>query len=265
MNGLGFKIKKFFANKNTITIFGIIIILVLLYYGYDTQVQSAVEPISIPVASVTIQPKTEITEAMITYVEVPSVSVGANVITTTKKIVGQYTNVNALIPAGSMFYNEAIVTGDELPDYAFSELEEGQIPVYYEVDVETTYGNSIYPGNLVDIYMKGEEGDKPFVGRLVENVKVLTVKDSSGLSVFENTEEDRTPASITFGVPQDIFMLLIKAKYLQNVELILVPKGGTIESPGSVTQGLDYLIQYISSQTVNIEPEDTEGSIETTE
>lgn len=254
MNGFGFKLKKFFTNKNTITIFGIIVILVLIYYGYNTQVNTAIVPVEVPVAAYTIQPKTKITNDMITYVEVPNISVSSSVVTLIKDLIGKYTNVNTVIPAGSMFYKEIIVEADDLPDYAFSSLEEGQIPVFLGVDLEKTYGNSIYPGNLIDFYMKGTENGKPFVGKLVENVKVLAVKDSNGQSVFENTSEERTPSSIIFGVPQDIFMMLLKAKYIADVELIIVPKGGSINEPGAVTKGLDYLVEYIAQQTIDIEP-----------
>lgn len=253
-SGLGFKLKKFLTNKNTITIVGVVVIIALLYLGYNKQVQNAVEPIEIPIASMTIQPKTEITNQMISYISVPSISISSNVLLSSREIIGKYTSVNAVIPQGSMFFRDVIVSKENLPDFAFSELEEGQVPVFMEVDIEQTYGNSIYPGNKIDIYMKGEENGKVFVGKLVQNVKVLTVKDSSGQSVFENLDENRVPSSITYGVPKEIFMLILKASYINNVELKIIPQGGTIAGEG-VQKGLEYLEQYITSQTVNIEPE----------
>ena len=57
--------KRFFKNKNTVTIIGVIIILVLLYIGYSSQINKAVEPVSIPDATETIQPRTQITSDMV--------------------------------------------------------------------------------------------------------------------------------------------------------------------------------------------------------
>ena len=75
MNNLLVSIRRFFKNKNTVTILGVLVILGLLYWGYSSQVNGAVQPISVPVAASTIQPRTEITADMITTVEVPSIIV----------------------------------------------------------------------------------------------------------------------------------------------------------------------------------------------
>ena len=42
MNGLVNSIKRFLSNKITVTIIGVIIVLVLLYWGYSTQVSKSV-------------------------------------------------------------------------------------------------------------------------------------------------------------------------------------------------------------------------------
>ena len=78
----------------------------------------------------------------------------------------------------------------------------------------SSYGNSIYPGNYIDIYLKAinkvEEGqqatqDKIMVGKLLKNIKVLAVKDSNGEAVFSNLDEQRTPAMVIFAVPEKYF------------------------------------------------------------
>ena len=46
----------------TITIICAIIGIIVLYVGYTMRIQSAVEPVSIPYAKVTIQPRMKITE-----------------------------------------------------------------------------------------------------------------------------------------------------------------------------------------------------------
>ena len=70
MNGLMNSLKRFVSNKNTVTILGVILVLVLLYWGYSSQVSSSVQPVQVPVAARTIQPRTQITADMISVIEI---------------------------------------------------------------------------------------------------------------------------------------------------------------------------------------------------
>ena len=76
------------------------------------------------------------------------------------------------IPSGSLFYESLIVREEELPDSFLIDIEEGFVAYNFSVDMKTTYGNSMYPGNYVDVYFKGIGDDGLLmVGKLVENVK----------------------------------------------------------------------------------------------
>ena len=90
MNNLTASAKKFLKNKNMVTIIGVVIILILLYVGYSTQINRAVEPVQIPVATQTIQPRTEITDDMVELIDMPNISLSDNVIRTRSSIVGRY-------------------------------------------------------------------------------------------------------------------------------------------------------------------------------
>lgn len=258
MKGFGNALKRFFTNKNTITILGVVVIVGLLYFGYTTQINTQVKPKSVPVAAKDIQPRTLITEDMIKYVDMPSAAITGNVVTASRLIVGQYSNYNTVIPEGSMFFSSTLVTADEMPDSAFVDVKDGDIPYQFSVNMETTYGNSIFPGNKIDIYMKAinDEG-QVMVGKLLENVEVLAVKDSSGNHVFENTAENRTPAYLIFGVSDEIHLLLRKAEYLYSysVELFPVPHGGTVQSTGETKVSTQYLKDFINANTVNLPTE----------
>ena len=254
MNNIMVSLKKFLKNKNTVTFLCIIAILGVLYYVYNSQINDAVAPVSVPVASVDIQPRTLITEDMVEAVEIPAVAIKENVIRYKGNIVGKYSNYNTLIPAGSMFFTSTVVEESKLPNYAIINVEDGEIPYYFEVDMASTYGNSIMPETYIDIYMKGEnENGVVMVGKLIENIKVLSVKDSNGRHVFENSSEARTPASLIFGVEPKINILLKKAEYIDqySVELFPVPHGGTIEKQeGEVTVTSETLKQFIEAHTV---------------
>lgn len=262
MNNLMASAKKFFKNKNVVTIIGVVIILVLLYIGYSTQINNAVEPVQVPVATQTIQPRTEITDDMVQLVDMPNVSISDNVIRSRSQIVGKYSNVNSVIPEGSMFYTDTVISEDELPDAAFAKVKAGEVVYNFPVDMESTYGNSIFPGNMIDIYMKVGDGtdEKIMVGKLIENVEVLAVKDSSGRAVFENTSEERTPSMLIFGLKSNLYTLLKKASYMDGlgVELYPVPHGGEVDTQGATQVSTQQLVDYIDAHSINIpEPEIT--------
>lgn len=256
MGNLGFKLKKFLQNKNTVTIMGVVLIVGILYFGYNWRIKQATTPIRVPYANKTIQPRTQITEDMIDYEEVLPSMVTSNTITDVKYIVGKWSNYNTLIPKGSLFYSDSVITSSELPDSAFVSIQSGYTAFYLSVNTETTYGNSIFPDNYIDLYFKAlNEDGKVIIGKLVENVKVLAVKDRNGQHVFENSDEDRTPSIIIFAVPEDIHLLLRKATYLSNIrevaaEIIPVPSTESYSTePSSIRLSSTYLKGFIELNT----------------
>ena len=262
MNNLMASAKKFFKNKNVVTVIGVVIILVLLYIGYSTQINSAVEPVQVPVATQTIQPRTQITDDMVQMVDMPNISLSDNVIRSRTQVVGKYSNVNSVIPEGSMFYTDTVINEEELPDAAFTKVKKGEVVYNFPVDMESTYGNSIFPGNMIDIWMKVGDGDEEpiMIGKLIENIEVLAVKDSSGRAVFENTSEQRSPSMMIFGLKSNLYTILRKASYMESlgVELYPVPHGGEVTEEGATQVSTQQLVDYIDAHSVNIpEPEPT--------
>ncbi len=257
MNNVLISIKRFFRNKNTVTIIGVLIILGVLYWGYTSQIEKAVEPRQVPVANVTIQPRTEIKHNMVTVIEMPTIAVPSNILLYSANIVGMWSNVNSVIPKGSMFFTDVLVEKNS----AFVEVKKGETPYAFPVTIDTTYGNSIFPGNKIDIYMKAEDtSGKIMVGKLIENIEVLAVKDSSGKHVFENTEAERTPSNLVFGVKEEIHILLRKASYMQNFGVVLfpVPHGGVSPIEGETQVSTQYLKDFINANTVMIEGQENE-------
>lgn len=267
MNNFIIAIKRFMQNKNTVTIIGVLLIILVLFLGYRYQINKMVSPVSnIPVANETIQPRTLITSDMISYIDVAPIVLQENVYRFSNQVVGKYSAANTLIPKGSLFYTDSVVNEEDLPDAAFVDLEEGQIPYNFPVTMASTYGNSIYPGNYIDIYMKSyNENQTLMVGKLIENVKVLAVKTSSGQNVFENSEEARTPAYLIFGLDSELNILLRKASYMSqySVELFPVPHGIQVSTEaGETTVSSQTLKDFINANTV---PNDEINNLEQTE
>lgn len=255
MNNIQATLKRFIRNKNTVTIIGVLIIIGILYWGYNSQIEKQVNPIRrVPVASVTIQPGVLITADMIEYVDIsPVVFNHGNVYRNASQIINKYSDYNTVIPKGSLFYQDVIIEGSQLPDAAFVKIKDGEEPYRFAVNTTTTYGNSIFPGNKIDIYMKAvNSAGQIMVGKLIENVEVVAVKDSSGKNVFENTAENRIPAMLIFGLSPTNHNLLLKASYLTNlaVELFPVPHGGTVERPGTTIVSSQTLKDFIEAYSV---------------
>lgn len=262
MNNLMFNLKKFLSNKNTVTVLGVILAIVVLYLGYNYRINQAIQPQKVPYAKVTIQPRTKITADMVGYVNVPPAMLMGKVITNALIIVGKYSNYNTLIPQGSLFFSNTVVNASDLPDSAFVSIPDGYTAFDLPVNIESSYGNSIFPGNYINLYFKAlNEQDKVMVGELVQNIKILAVKDKSGQNVFENTDDVRIPSTVIFAVPEDIHLLLRKALYLEDIkgieaELIPVPNTesytGTV---GAISVTNQYLKTFIETNTAPV-PED---------
>lgn len=257
MNNIIIGVKRFFTNKNTVTILGVIAVICIIYFGYNSQIKKATSPVQIPVAKETIQPRTLITQNMIKTVSIPSVAVSDNVIRNSSNIVGKYSAINTVIPAGSMFYNGVVVSADDMPDALYTNIKENEVPYNFPVTTSTTYGNSVVPGSYIDIYMKAVDNNgQIMVGKLLENVQVLAVKDASGNNVFENTSTTRTPAYLYFGVTDDVHILLRKASYLSSKSVVLfpVPHGMIVEDEELSTRvSTQYLRDFINANTVVID------------
>lgn len=248
-------LKRFFQNKNTVTIIGIILCLFIIYFAYNQRVSSAIKPVKVPYAKVTIQPRTEITSDMIGYMEVPTSYLKGNYISNASFIIGKYSNYNTIIPSGSLFYKDALINVSELPDSAFGNIPSGYTVFNLPVTMNSTYGNSIFPGNYINIYFKAIDDDgKILFGKLIRNIEILDVKDSSGRHVFENTDESRVPSSLIFAVPEEIHLLLRKALYLTSVsaELIPVPNTEVLTEEDVVEVSSEHIKEFILSKTTLI-------------
>ena len=260
MNNLKASMKKFLGNKNTVTILGIILCLVILYIGYNYRINSKTELVAVPVAKQTIQPRTYITDDMIEIRNVPIELLNTSkYYTTAKSIVGKYSNYNTMIAKGSLFYTDLVVDEKDLPDSAFSGVPEGYTVINYPVTIATTYANSMAPGSHINIYYKSlnDDGEVMF-GKFISNIEVLDVKDSSGRHVFENSDEARTPAYMLFAVPEETHLLLRKALYLTDydVELLLIPNTATLSEDQKVTVSSLQIEEFINSKTAFVSVDD---------
>ena len=227
MNNLSSSIKKFVSNKNTITIIGVILCIVILYVGYNFRINQKVSLSRVPYANQTIQPRTEITEEMVSYMNVPAAFIKGSYYNASNQIVGKYAKDDVMIAEGSLFYTDFLTDTSTVSNSAFSNVKSNETVISYNVGMDSTYANSMMPGDIINVYFKAKDDNGTIMfGKFISNITILDVKSSDGQRVFENTTESRTPAYMLFALPEDMHLLFRKAIYLSNtyeVELILVP------------------------------------------
>lgn len=264
MNNFVIGLKRFITNKNVVTVLGVLLVLVILFFGYTSSIKKETKPVNIPVAAKKISPRTQITSEDVMYIEVSQSMVGEGVIRYDSDIIEKYTNVNVTIPEGSMFYSDWIVDADKLPGNWVEQLdnEAGELGYYMDVNIENTLGNNVLPNTYIDIYMKAaDENGTVMFGKLLKNIKVLVVHDDMGNDVFKNTEETTVPAKIGFAVSQDLYILLNKAESLE-IELQIAPRGSSVPTEDYVIVTSATLRDYIDAQTITVEEDVIEEEIE---
>ena len=250
MSNLSKSASKFLKNKNTVTVLGVIICFIVLIIGYNVRINQKTELVKVYYANQTIQPKTKITDDMISSANVPTSFLVGSYYTNYNDIVGKYSNYNTVIASGSLFYNVLLIEEENLPDSVFYNVPEGEVVVSFPVNTVSTYGNSIMPNNLINVYVKMiDDSGKIIYGRFIDNINVLAVKDSSGKNVFESTEEERTPAFIYFSLVEPKYLLFSSMNYIEtnDIEVIIVPNTikYTPEDKTAVEVTSDYITNFI--------------------
>ncbi len=260
------KLNKFLRNKNTVTILGIILILFLLFFAFNATIKSTVNPIKVPVAKEKILPETEITQDKVMYANVSKMVLTDNVVTQLNNIIGKYTNVNVTIPSGSMFYKEWLVESNDLPGNWLKQVDfsKGEEAYYFNVDVESTFGNSILPNSYIDIYMKTtDDNGNVIYGKLFRSIKILAVHDNNGKNVFSDPENIGTPSNLVFALSHDNYNLLMRAEYLkgQGVDLIIAPQGENSNQEEGALVSSATLRDYVNNHTSSVTDDQVEQSV----
>ena len=245
--------KKFLSNKNTVTIIGIILCVIILFIGYYYRISQKVALTRVPYANQEIKPKTKITANMINYMNVPAAFLVGSYYNTQEDIVGKYSQYNTKIIEGSLFYKDLLTTSNLLPNSAFLNVKKNETVVNYKVNMDTTYANSMQPNDVINIYFKAKSDDGTIMfGKFISNITILDVKDGEGRHVFDDSADVRTPAYMMFALPEDMHLLFRKAIYLSDsygVELILVPNTQELTKENTVYVSSKDIQNFINEKT----------------
>lgn len=256
MGNIGTMVKRFLSNKNTVTLIAIIICTVILYAFYNWRVKSAVTKQYVCYATQTIPARTEITGDMVSTMQVLSSSVAQNQETECENVIGKYASYATEIQENSFFYRGSLMNGEEMPDAAFDDIPDDFTIYNLPVSFDSTYGNSIFPDDYIDLYLRtADDTDLLVYGKFIQSIKVLAVKDEEGNNVFETTVETRQPKTLLFAVPEDLYLLLKKAEFL-GLEIVIVPKNNNYTAQASDTLvSSAWLKELVLAQTAKIPDE----------
>ena len=253
-------LKKFFTNRNTVTIIGVIAGVIVLWFFYSYRVRQAIDPQRVPVATREISSLEEITKDDIEFVEVNNKMLKkAKVVVNINELIGKYINIGTSIPEGAMFYRSQVVEKKSLPDAITDEIPDGYTLYQLRVNNDSTFANSILPDNRIDLYLKAKENNKIVFGCLIKSIRVLAVRDSSGQDVFASSTP-RTPAWLLFAVPNDMHNLLRTVDFIGDMELFPIPRNRHYTSDGGETEvDSEYLRMLIENRTLPVEDSYTIG------
>ena len=245
--------KRFFSNKQTVTVLGVIAGVIVLWAFYSYRVNRATSPIRVPYAKEPISATEEITEENIAYTDINSAFLkDADIITNKSELVGKRVTTGTSVPAGGLFYRSQVVDKKDLPNTFYDEIEDGFTVYSLKVDNHSTYGNSIYPGDKIDLYIKATEDntDKIIFGKFVESITVLGVRDSSGNNVFGS--ETLVPDELVFAVPDDVYELLMKATYISGITIIPVPRNKNYTTSDAQMVTSSFFEDYINAHSSDV-------------
>ena len=254
--------KKLINNKNLVSFLLLVVLIGILFFFYSRRVNDSINPITVPYAKTQIASGIQITDKMVGTTQIPPSMLTDDVYRAVSDVVGKYSNADTIIPRGSLFFDRNVVEKEELPANIILDLKEGYVLYNLAVDTKKAYGNSIYPGNYIDIYLKARTKEiagvttdqkRVLLDRLLKNVKVIAVKDDKGRPVFKDLDENREPAMVIFALPEDYYKMLKKAEYLRTYdsELIPVPTNESLkDEPGELAIGSKTLESWINEVTI---------------
>lgn len=253
MGNLVGTIKRFLGNKNTVTILALLAGIIVLWYGYNYQVNKAISTINIPYAIEAIDTGKKIEADNIGYKEITaSTTKNSDIITNIGEIQDKYICTGTSIPKDGFFYKSQICEKEEIKNSIYEGLPDGYTTYNLEVNNRTTYANSILPGDYIDLYVETKDSnDKVVFGPLIESIEVKGVYDSSGRDVYWDTNAGDA-AFLLFFVPNEYNDLLNVAE-MNYITVRPIPRSASYsKNPSETHIGSQELYNFIMSKKAAI-------------
>ncbi len=247
-------LKRFISNKNTVTILAVLAGVIILWYFYNYRVNQAITTVRVPYAVERIDTTRKIESDNIEYREITRSTLNDNdIVTDINQLQDKYVCMGTSIPANGFFHTSQVCEETDLPSSVLQGIPDGYTAFDLPVTANTTYANSIAPGDYIDLYIivrDRENDNKILFGKLIESIEVLVVRDSSNRDVFWDQAAGDS-AHLLFAVPDDYFKLLMVAQQITGLTIRPVPRNGSYtQEPGQTQISSQDLYSYIINQSV---------------
>lgn len=171
------------------------------------------------IASHDIMPRTCIGEDDLRAVKIPARYLQNLAYTDKADIIGKYTEIQGMIPAGSPFYRSMLYDVSEIPDHAAAQLKENQVSFTMETDVASL--GAMSAGQRADIFVTvNQRTDSPMTGCLLRNVRIIDIRDHKGISL-RSKESSGVPYLAELAVNSVHLELLSMAKTAGSLQLYM--------------------------------------------
>lgn len=209
-------------NRKNLAAVGVLSLLVVNGLLFKVILDKTIDLKKVPVAAVTIEPRTRIEKEMIVYKEIPSIFTDETCAMDESEILDKITEIEGKIPKGSLFYKQMLFDETELPDYPALKLKDGQSSFSLGTDLLKSSGNSLTANQKVDLYVTIEQKkEKPVTDLLVSSIRILSVKDRKG-NLMGTKNSSNVPYVINLAVSNEYVELLKIASKVGTIDLYAV-------------------------------------------
>ena len=254
MGNLLANLKRFISNKNTVTILAVLAGIIILWYFYNYRVNQAITTVRIPYALAKIDTKDKVETDNVGFREITRSSLRDNdLVENIAELDGKYICEGTSIPQNGFFHKSQICDERDISNSVNENLPKGYTLASIKVTNETTYANSIAPDDYIDLYMYAKDSSGAIYGKLIESIKVLEVRDSSGRNVFWDSSAGDS-ATLLFGVPDEYANLLDLANRISGIDIRPRLRGASYsKNPGETELKSEELQAFIYSQVTIVE------------
>lgn len=209
-------------NRKNLAAAGVLSLLIVNGLLFKVILDKTIDLKKVPVAAVTIEPRTRIDKEMIEYKEIPSIFTDESCAMDESEILDKITEIEGKIPKGSLFYKQMLFDENELPDYPALKLKDGQSSFSLGTDLLKSSGNSLTANQKVDLYVTIEQKkEKPVTDLLVSSIRILSVKDRKG-NLMGSKNSSNVPYVINLAVSNEYVELLKIASKVGTIDLYAV-------------------------------------------
>ena len=199
-------------------IIGLLLLILINILAFNICLNRKLDLVEVPVAKIQIEPRSKIEETMIKMIEVPRALLNEDCILDKKDALHKYTEIEGIIPEGSLFYKSMLFNEEELPDYPALKLKENQNVFTLPTDLIKSSGNSLTNNQMVDIYVTiTPKKENPISERLLTSVRILNVIDLKGVDMKES--DSKIPSVINLAINEEYISLLKKASEMGTIDI----------------------------------------------